>query len=127
LAQVRQDAGLRLHHQAALGELLPMPAQLRKHPPSGGRQLVELLDREVVQKGDGLVDHGIGSTASRWAILDDLATAVTIRDWQVIIPDFGTVAGPFQIAAFELTGRHDGEVAFELSLESAGELTFTAA
>jgi predicted secreted protein len=26
-----------------------------------------------------------------------------------------------------LTGRHDGEVAFDLSLDSAGELTFTAA
>ena len=47
-----------------------------------------------------------------------------IRDWQVIVPDFGVVQGPFQIAAFELTGRHDGEVSFELSLESAGELTF---
>ena len=47
-----------------------------------------------------------------------------IRDWQVIVPDVGVVHGPFQIAAFELTGRHDGEVSFELSLESAGELTF---
>ena len=51
----------------------------------------------------------------------------TIRPWQVIIPDFGTVEGPFQISAFELTGKHDGEVAFELTLESAGELTFVAA
>ena len=51
----------------------------------------------------------------------------TIRDWQVVIPDFGTVEGPFQIAAFELNGRHDGEVAFHLSLDSAGEITFAAA
>jgi predicted secreted protein len=36
------------------------------------------------------------------------------------------VQGRFQITSFELTGRHDGEVAFELALESAGELTFTA-
>ncbi len=50
----------------------------------------------------------------------------TIRAWQVVIPDFGTVTGPFQILSFELTGRHDGEVAFELSLESAGALTFAA-
>ena len=50
----------------------------------------------------------------------------TIRDWQVIIPDFGTVAGPHQITALEFTGRHDGEVAFEISLESAGQLVFTA-
>ncbi|MEW5963555.1 MAG: phage major tail protein, TP901-1 family [Pseudomonadota bacterium] len=51
----------------------------------------------------------------------------TIRSWQVVVPDFGTVAGPFQITSLELSGRHDGEVAFELALESAGELTFTAA
>jgi TP901-1 family phage major tail protein len=49
----------------------------------------------------------------------------TIRDWQIVVPDFGTVKGLFQITSFELTGRHDGEVSFELSLDSAGELTFT--
>jgi TP901-1 family phage major tail protein len=50
----------------------------------------------------------------------------TIRDWQIVIPDFGTVEGLFQIGSFELSGRHDGEVAFEMTLESAGELTFAA-
>ena len=50
----------------------------------------------------------------------------TIRSWQVIVPDFGTVEGPFQITALELAGRHDAEVTFELALESAGELTFVA-
>ena len=53
--------------------------------------------------------------------------AGTIRDWQVIVPDFGTVEGPFQIASLEYGGRHDGEVSFDLSLESAGVLSFTAA
>lgn len=47
------------------------------------------------------------------------------RQWQVVIPDFGTVQGPFQITSFELTGRHDGEVSFDLVLESAGELSFS--
>jgi TP901-1 family phage major tail protein len=51
----------------------------------------------------------------------------TIRPWQVIIPDLGTVEGPFQISSLEFSGRHDAEVAFELGLESAGELTFAAA
>ena len=50
----------------------------------------------------------------------------TIRDWQVIVPDFGTVSGPFHIASLELTGRHDGEVTFDIALESAGELAFAA-
>lgn len=50
----------------------------------------------------------------------------TIRDWQVVVPDFGVLEGAHQIASFELTGRHDNEIGFEIALESAGELTFTA-
>ncbi len=50
----------------------------------------------------------------------------TIRDWQVIIPDFGTVSGAFQITALEFAGQHDNEVSFELGLESAGALSFVA-
>jgi TP901-1 family phage major tail protein len=68
---------------------------------------------------------GIFKDAASDALIRDDVFNGTIRAWQVIIPDFGTVAGPFQIAAFELTGRHDGEITFDLSLESAGELTFT--
>ena len=50
-----------------------------------------------------------------------------MRDWQVIVPDLGTVEGPFQIATLEYGGQHDGKVTFELGLESAGALSFTAA
>jgi TP901-1 family phage major tail protein len=46
--------------------------------------------------------------------------------WQVVIPDFGKVSGAFQIAALEYSGAHDGEVVFEIALESAGQLTFEA-
>jgi TP901-1 family phage major tail protein len=50
-----------------------------------------------------------------------------IRNWQVIIPDFGIVQGAFQITALEYAGEHDGEVTFDMALESAGALSFTAA
>lgn len=50
----------------------------------------------------------------------------TILTWQLVIPDFGTVSGPFQVTALEYAGSHDGEVTFELALESAGALTFGA-
>ena len=50
-----------------------------------------------------------------------------VPDFQVIIPDFGTVEGPFQITAIEYAGTHDGEATYELSLASAGALSFTAA
>lgn len=53
--------------------------------------------------------------------------AGTIVDWQLVVPDFGTVEGPFQVTALEYTGNHDGEVTFELALESAGAISFQAA
>jgi TP901-1 family phage major tail protein len=46
--------------------------------------------------------------------------------FQVVIPGFGTVEGPFQITAIEYAGSHNGEATYELSLASAGVLTFTA-
>ncbi|MFG5380271.1 MULTISPECIES: phage major tail protein, TP901-1 family [unclassified Yoonia] len=49
-----------------------------------------------------------------------------VPDFQVIIPDFGTVEGPFQITSIEYAGSHNGEATYELALASAGALTFTA-
>lgn len=48
-------------------------------------------------------------------------------EFQVIIPDFGTVQGPFQVASLEYAGSMNGEATYEMSLASAGQLTFTAA
>ncbi len=48
-------------------------------------------------------------------------------DFQVIVPDFGIMEGPFQISSIEYAGTHNGEATYEISLASAGELTFTAA
>lgn len=47
-------------------------------------------------------------------------------EFQVIIPSFGTVEGAFQITSVEYSGSYNGEATYELSLASAGALTFTA-
>ncbi|MEP1327958.1 phage major tail protein, TP901-1 family [Pseudophaeobacter sp.] len=47
-------------------------------------------------------------------------------DFQMVIPDFGIVEGAFQVTALEYIGSHNGEATYELSLASAGALTFTA-
>ncbi len=47
--------------------------------------------------------------------------------FEVIIPDFGTVEGAFQLTSLEYAGNHDGEATYEVALASAGGLTFTAA
>lgn len=52
--------------------------------------------------------------------------AGTVESFQVIIPDFGIVEGPFQITAIEYAGSYNGEATYELSLASAGVLAFTA-
>ncbi len=43
-----------------------------------------------------------------------------------MVPDFGTISGPFQITALEIAAEHDREVTFDIALESAGEVTFAA-
>jgi len=45
---------------------------------------------------------------------------------QVIIPDFGTIEGAFQITGLEYSGNYDGEASYELALASAGALSFAA-
>ncbi len=47
-------------------------------------------------------------------------------DFQVVIPDFGIVEGPFQVTSIEYAGSHNGEATYEISLSSAGQLSFTA-
>ncbi|WP_295044408.1 phage major tail protein, TP901-1 family [uncultured Paracoccus sp.] len=46
--------------------------------------------------------------------------------FQVVIPDFGTVEGPFQITALEYAGSYNGEATYEVTMASAGALTFVA-
>ncbi|MEP3049675.1 MAG: phage major tail protein, TP901-1 family [Roseibium sp.] len=73
-----------------------------------------------------LSGSGLFRDAQSDAQVRDLFFNGLIRPWQVIVPDFGTLEGPFQITALEYAGRHDTEVTFELSLSSAGAVTFTA-
>ena len=47
-------------------------------------------------------------------------------DFQVVVPDFGTIDGPFQITSIEYAGSHNGEATYEISMASAGVLTFVA-
>ena len=51
----------------------------------------------------------------------------TTSNFQVVIPNFGTVTGPFQIASLQYQGPYDGEAKLSLSLASAGALAFTPA
>ena len=45
---------------------------------------------------------------------------------QLLIPDFGTIEGYFQITSLDYAGTHDGEVTFDIALESGSALTWSA-
>jgi TP901-1 family phage major tail protein len=95
------------------------------HAESAGRWR-ELLEGAGVKRasvsGRGLFRDAASDATVRQAFFDGVVKAC-----QVIVPDFGTIEGAFQITSFEFAGEHNGEVTFELALESAGALTFTAA
>ncbi|MCB1500461.1 MAG: phage major tail protein, TP901-1 family [Bauldia sp.] len=86
----------------------------------------ELLEGAGVRRA-GVSGAGIFRDASTDATIRQVFFDGTIRDWQVIVPDFGTIEGPFQVTALEYAGEHDGELGYEIALESAGALAFTAA
>ncbi len=98
------------------------------------------------------VDATDGDSAGRWrellagagvkqasvsgaGVFRDAASDAAIRaaffaqsadNWRLIVPDFGTLEGPFLVAALEYAGEHEGEATYAITLASAGEIAFTA-
>ena len=86
----------------------------------------ELLDGAGVKRAS-VSGRGLFKDASTDALMRQTFFDGTVKNYQIVIPDFGTVQGPFQITSLEFAGEHNGEVTYDVALESAGELTFTGA
>lgn len=69
--------------------------------------------------GSGVFKDAASDAAIRAAFFNQ-----TLSNWQVVIPSFGTVSGPFQITALHYDGPYDGELKLSLTLASAGALAF---
>lgn len=93
------------------------------HAESAGRWR-ELLAGAGARRAS-ISGAGVFKDEASDALLRQIFFDGVIRDWQVIVPDFGTITGPFQITSLEYRGDHAAEVTFELSLDSAGALAFT--
>ena len=85
----------------------------------------ELLDGAGIQRASvsasGIFKDAASDELVRQAFFDGAVTTV-----QFVIPDFGTIEGGFQITALDYAGSHDGEVTFDIALESGSALTFGA-
>ncbi|HOV05243.1 MAG TPA: phage major tail protein, TP901-1 family [Kaistiaceae bacterium] len=83
----------------------------------------ELLAGAGVRRAS-LSGAGIFKDAASDTLIREVFFEGTIRDWQIVVPDFGTITGPFQLTGLTFSGEHNGEVTFEIALESAGALAF---
>ena len=85
----------------------------------------ELLEGAGV-KSAAVAGQGIFRDAASDALIREAFFDQSLRTWRLIVPDFGTLQGPFLVAALEYAGEHEGEATFAISLASAGEVTFEA-
>lgn len=69
---------------------------------------------------------GVFKDAESDALIQQAFFAQAVSAFQLVIPDFGVLEGPFLIEALDYSGDHDGEAAFAITLASAGALSFTA-
>lgn len=71
-----------------------------------------------------ITGSGIFKDAASDAAMRERFFAGELISAQIIVPDFGVISGSFQITALEYAGEHDGEATFEISLASAGAISF---
>jgi TP901-1 family phage major tail protein len=85
----------------------------------------ELLQGAGVKRaslaGTGVFKDASSDGAIREAFFDGL-----LRNWQIVIPSFALVSGAFQIVSLDYRGEHSAEITFDIALESAGALSFSA-
>ena len=86
----------------------------------------ELLAGSGVQRA-AVSGSGIFKDSQSDALIRAKFFAGEIASWQMAIPDFGIISGDFQITSLEYAGAHDGEVTFEIALDSAGPVSFGVA
>jgi TP901-1 family phage major tail protein len=132
-AQKGKDLLLKIHN----GSTYETVAGLRSRRLAFNASAVDITDAESAGRWRELLE-GAGvrrASVSGSGIFKDQASDATVRtsffggtilNWQIVIPDFGTVTGLFQIVALEYAGQYNGEVMFDLALESAGQLAFGA-
>jgi TP901-1 family phage major tail protein len=113
-------AGLRTRRLAFNAETVDVT-----HAESAGRWR-ELLEGAGVKRA-AVAGRGLFKDAATDALMRQTFFDGAVKSYQVVIPDFGIIEGAFQIVSLEFAGEHNGEVTYELSLDSAGALTFTPA
>lgn len=133
-AQKGKDLLLKLDNGTGIFETV---AGLRARQIAFNAETIDITDSESSGRWRELLS-GAGlrrSSISGSGIFKDAVSDALVREqlfsgdtanWQIVIPDFGSLSGPFQITSLEYSGQHNSEITFEISLESAGAISFTS-
>ncbi|MFZ2030044.1 MAG: phage major tail protein, TP901-1 family [Vitreimonas sp.] len=77
-------------------------------------------------KSASVSGSGVFKDAASDAAIQQAFFTQASKTFQLVIPDFGLLQGPFLIEALDYSGDHDGEAAFAITLASAGVINFTS-
>ena len=86
----------------------------------------ELLPGAGVKTID-IVGSGVFANSESDALARQLFFDQSIKDYQIALPRFGQIDGPFLIQGLNYLGTYSEELTYELTLISAGAPTFTVA
>lgn len=77
--------------------------------------------KSVSVSGNGVFTDGASEESARAAFF-----ASSFSNWQILVPDFGTFTGAFQVTQLEYSGEYNDAAQYALTLESAGAITFAS-
>lgn len=99
------------------------PVDITNKDSAGWRNLLEGAGTQSVSiSGDGVATDG-----ATYETLKGYAQANSHNTMQVIGPDNDALEGSWMITSFQESSGHNNEIAFSITLESAGTVTFTQA
>lgn len=112
-------------------------AGLRTNSMSLNKELVDITTKDDSNYRQGLAGGGLktvsvsGSGVFKDAAVDETIRAqfdndATFANFSLIVPNFGSFIGPFEITQLDYAGEFNGEATYSMTLESAGDISFVA-
>ncbi len=89
--------------------------------PAGWR---ELLAGAGTKTAD-ILGEGVMSGSASDGLLRTLFLTAAINNFEIVLPEIGTISGPFMVNFLRYKGEIRGEALFDLGLASAGPVTIT--
>lgn len=137
MAAQKGDAVLIKHGNQATPEVFTAVGGLRASSVTFNTEQVDITSADDTSKwrqllqGAGIMSlsiSGSGVWKADTAALNARTRAMNanqyLDNWQIVIPGLGTFSGAFQFTNLKYDGGFNKEVTYDMTLESAGDITF---